>query len=248
MDIITTTFTKLDNFITKRSVITIGSFDGVHLAHQDIFHKMNTFNQDLTKVVITFHPHPYFVLSKVKSKKQFLLTDFNEKCRILDKCNIDKLIVIKFTKHTSKITAERFLEKLIKSFNPENFVMGFNHNFGFQRKGDYNFVNNYPNKKFNVFSIEKKNLNSSPISSSIIRKHIKLNQIELANKLLGRKYQIKGNVVKGKGIGRTINFPTLNIKVKDKFKLLPSRGVYLVEILLKKENLLGCVTLVLDQH
>jgi len=239
LDIITTTFTKLDNFITKSSVITIGSFDGVHLAHQDIFHKMNTYSQDLTKVVITFHPHPYFVLSKEKTKKQFLLTDFDEKCKILDKCNIDKLIVIKFTKHTSKVTAERFLEKLIKSFNPLNFIMGFNHNFGFQRKGDYNFVNNYPNKKFDVISIKKKNINLLPISSSIIRKHIKSNQIELANKLLGRKYKIEGNVVKGKGIGRTINFPTLNIKVKNKFKLLPSRGVYFIEILIKKEKFIG---------
>ncbi len=239
MDIIKTTFSKLNNHITKNSVLSIGSFDGVHLAHQSIFDKMNSYSKDFTKIVITFQPHPYFVLSSHKHKKQFLLTDFKEKCKLIEKSNIDKLIILKFTKQTSKITAERFLKKLIKSFNPVYFLMGFNHTFGFQRKGDYNFVKNYANKTFNVISIKKKNINSIPISSSIIRNHIKSNDIELANKLLGREYSIKGNVVKGKGIGKTINFPTLNIKIKNDYKLIPSRGVYYVRVFIEKEFFFG---------
>ena len=183
MDIITTTFTKLNNNITKNSVISIGSFDGVHLAHQYIFDKMNSYSKNFTKIVITFQPHPYFVLSSQRTKKQFLLTDFNEKCKLLEKTGIDILVILKFTKQTSKIKAERFLDKLIKSFNPVYFLMGFNHTFGFQRKGDYNFVKKYANKSFDVISIKQKNINSIPISSSIIRNHIKSNQIELVNKL-----------------------------------------------------------------
>ena len=239
MDIITTTFTKLNNYITKNSVICIGSFDGVHLAHQHIFDKMRTYSKDFTKIVITFQPHPYFVLSSHKTKKQFLLTGFNEKCKLLEKSNIDKLVILKFTKSTSKISAERFLEKLIKCFNPAYFLMGFNHAFGFQRKGDYNFVKKYANNKFDVISIKKKNINLMPISSSIIRKHIKSNEIDIANKLLGREYSIKGNVVKGRGIGRTINFPTLNIKINNEYKLLPSIGVYHVRVIIEKEKFYG---------
>ena len=239
MDIITTTFTKLNNNITKNSVISIGSFDGVHLAHQYIFDKMNSYSKNFTKIVITFQPHPYFVLSSQRTKKQFLLTDFNEKCKLLEKTGIDILVILKFTKQTSKITAEKFLDKLIKSFNPVYFLMGFNHTFGFQRKGDYNFVKKYANKSFDVISIKEKNINSIPISSSIIRNHIISNQIELANKLLGRNYQIKGNVIKGRGIGRTINFPTLNIKINNDYKLLPSVGVYHVRVLIGKEIFYG---------
>ena len=161
MVIISTTYSELDKYIYKRSIITIGSFDGLHLGHQEIFHKMNELQLDLpsnslnkynNKVLITFNPHPISVLNENKIEKGYFLTPFSSKMDLIKQyfdSFIDLILVISFTKDFSLVSAKDFFDKIIHSFDPSDIIIGDDHVFGHKREGDINFL-----KK--IMSMEKR--------------------------------------------------------------------------------------------
>ena len=239
MDIIETNFEQLKKYNFKETVLTIGSFDGVHLAHKHIFKKMSSFSQNHKKIVITFDPHPLFVVNPKISDKNYLLTTMSEKFNLIKESNIDFLIVLKFDRKTSEISAENFLEKLLETFNPSYFVMGYNHHFGYNKKGNFDFVKKFVNENVKVIKVDKKNISSHSVSSTIIRDKIKNGNMKLASELLGRDYNIEGIIIKGNGIGRKISFPTINMFIKNEHKLKPPRGVYCVKVNLDNKSFKG---------
>jgi len=239
--IISTSFSKLEKYKYTNSIISIGSFDGVHLAHKKIFDKMNILkNKENGKtIVITFNPHPRFIIDRNSVKQKYLLSELENKISLIKRFNIDILVILSFTKKTASITAKNFLNKVNSSFNPVHFVMGYSHSFGYKREGDVAFVRINSKERFQVHLVKEQTLGRKSISSTKIRNYISTNQIDKANRFLGRKYSIKGSVVKGSGVGRKINFPTINIKVSDIHQLVPSVGVYFVQVKIKNNLYLG---------
>ena len=238
MVIISTTFSKLKKYNYTDSIISIGSFDGVHLAHKIIFDKMSVLKKQKNSksIVITFNPSPKFVLQNKNINQNYLLTDLENKNNLIKKAGIDILVIISFTKKTALITAGNFLNKIINSFNPSHFVMGYNHNFGYNREGDVDFIRLQSKDRFKVHLIkEQRNSNKNSISSTKIRKYISIGKIEKANILLGRQYSLTGFVVKGQGVGRKINFPTININPLNNYQLIPFRGVYFVNLIIENQ-------------
>ena len=236
MVIISTTFSKLKKYKYTNSIISIGSFDGVHLAHKTIFDKMSRLKnkKDSQSVVITFDPAPKFILQNKNIKQKHLLTELENKSNLIKKTGVDVLVILSFSKKTASITAENFLNKIIYSFNPNHFVIGYNHNFGYNREGDADFVRSQAKGRFKVHLIKEQiNSNKDSISSTKIRNYISIGKIEKANILLGHQYSLRGSVVKGQGVGRKINFPTINIKPLNSYQLVPFRGVYFVNLIIE---------------
>ncbi len=238
MVIISTTFSKLKKYKYSNSIISIGSFDGVHLAHKTIFDKMNLLKKkkDSKSIVVTFNPLPKFVLQNSNINQKYLLTELNSKNNLIKKSGIDVLVILLFSKKTALIKAENFLNKIINSFNPSDFVMGYNHNFGYNREGNIDFIRSKSKGRFKVHLIKEQiNSNKESISSTKIRKYISKGKIDKANILLARQYSLKGIVIKGQGIGRKIDFPTMNIKPSNNYQLVPFRGVYYVNLMLENQ-------------
>ena len=238
MVIISTTFSKLKKYKYTDSIISIGSFDGVHLAHKTIFDKMSILKnkKDSQSVVITFDPAPKFILQNKNIKQKHLLTELENKSNLIKKSGVDVLVILSFSKKTASITAENFLNKIIYSFNPNHFVIGYNHNFGYNREGDADFVRSQAKGRFKVHLIKEQiNSNKDSISSTKIRKYISEGKIDKANLLLGHQYSLSGFVIKGQGMGKKINFPTINIKPLNNYQLVPFRGVYYVNLIIENQ-------------
>ena len=238
MVIISTTFSKLKKYKYTDSIISIGSFDGVHLAHKTIFDKMSILKnkKDSQSIVITFDPPPKFVLQNKNIKQKHLLTELENKSNLIKKSGVDVLVILSFSKKTASITAENFLNKIIYSFNPNHFVIGYNHNFGYNREGDADFVRSQAKGRFKVHLIKEQiNSNKDSISSTKIRKYISEGKIDKANLLLGHQYSLSGFVIKGQGMGKKINFPTINIKPLNNYQLVPFRGVYYVNLIIENQ-------------
>ena len=238
MVIISTTFSKLKKYKYTNSIISIGSFDGVHLAHKTIFDKMSILKnkKDSQSVVITFDPPPKFILQNKNIKQKHLLTELENKSNLIKKSGVDVLVILSFSKKTASITAKNFLNKIIYSFNPNHFVIGYNHNFGYNREGDADFVCLQSKGRFKVHLIKEQiNSNKDSISSTKIRNYISEGKIGKANSLLGHQYSLRGFVIKGQGIGKKINFPTINIKPLNNYQLVPFRGVYYVNLIIENQ-------------
>ncbi len=229
------THEKLSN-----TVITVGTFDGVHLGHKAIFATLKKRAQelDLNELVITFRVHPRLVVQPSYDLK--LLTLINEKIELISQQNIRHLYILPFDKQMAQLSAEDFVKKyLVEKFGLKHLIVGFDHRFGKNRQAGYEEL--IPLGKKYGFSVEKVDQvihNSEKISSSRIRQLISNGKITEANKLLGYNYFINGTVVKGRGIGRKINFPTANILV-NKLKLMPKPGVYAVKVLIDNTEKLG---------
>jgi riboflavin kinase/FMN adenylyltransferase len=215
----------------KNSVITIGSFDGVHSGHQKILQKVTELAkaQGGPSVVVTFHPHPRLLLNPKDTSVQ-LLTSTEEKVALLHQYGIENVVVVPFTLDFANQTPEHYIEQfLIKYFNPRSIVIGYDHRFGTNRTGDISYLKKYESKHhFEVIEIEKQLIDTLEISSTKIRKALLAGDVESANKLLGHPFSFTGEVVEGQKIGRTIGFPTANLEIKEKNKLLPPYGIYAV--------------------
>ncbi len=245
MVIISTTYSKLDQLKYKDSIITIGSFDGVHLGHKKVFEKMDYLSSNTSKkILITFDPHPFTILNKKQDKKYYLLESINQKIEIINSFEdslIDVIVIIKFDKKLSFVSASKFFTKIIQSFNPADVVMGYDNAFGHKREGDINFLKEkYNNKEFKLHIVNPKQGNNREIiSSTLIRKFIKTGKIEKANNMLGRFYSVKGKVIRGEGLGKTINFPTINILPSNKGQITPISGVYFVHLEIASNKYIG---------
>ena len=212
------------------SIITIGSFDGLHLGHQYLIWEVKKLAEKskLPFYLISFEPHPRLVLQNNSDFK--LLQTWEEKISQLEKLGIENLIALPFTKELSLKSAEEFiLEYILKPLKPKIIVLGYDHKFGRDRQGSkdtFLALKDKLNLDFEVIQLQEYMNQRSQVSSSIIRQHIQKGQIENANELLGYNYSITGKVVEGKKLGRTLGFPTANILPNENHKLIPAIGVY----------------------
>lgn len=217
------------------SVITIGTFDGVHSGHYEIIQKITAAARSIggKSVIITFHPHPRHIITP--ESPVYYLTTLEEKIAKLSVCGVDVVVVVPFSREFSEISAESYAEHfLIEKFKPAIIVFGYDHKFGKDRSGDIHLLKSIAAKyDIRVEEIPAHVIDTVTVSSSKIRKYLKEGNIAEANELLGYPYEITGPVIKGDQIGRTLGFPTANIYVEDSNKLIPSDGVYLVKVLIK---------------
>ena len=221
--------TSLDQI--QRPVITIGSFDGVHLGHREMLKQLVQQAElvDGSSVVITFHPHPRHVLQP-NSNSVHLLHTLEEKASQLEKAGVDHLVVVPFNTAFAHLSAEAYIEDfLIRQFHPHTLIVGHDHQFGKDRIGNYALLQHYAEKGcFHLIEIAPQLLSSITISSTQIRKRLMKGDVESAHALLGYAYSFSGTVVAGTKTGRQLGFPTANLALIDPQKLIPANGVYAV--------------------
>ncbi len=230
-------FDGIDNFPKLNfPVVTIGTFDGVHVGHQKILSRIIELarKHDGKTVLITFWPHPRFVLNNDNSDLK-LLSTFEEKASYLRKLGIDHLVKIPFTKSFSENSSDSFIQKiLVEKIGTKKLVIGYDHKFGKNREGSFEHLKaNEAQYGFEVEEISRQDIDDVGVSSTKIRKALEEGEIDIANEYLGRFYSLAGNVVKGQQLGRSLGFPTANIQLIDSYKLVPGDGVYAVEVMHK---------------
>ena len=215
------------------SVVTIGTFDGVHRGHQTILKTVvkEAAAHQGKSILITFWPHPRFIL-RPDDKGLKLLSTFEEKEKLIQKIGIDYLIKLQFTPAFSSQSADEFVRKiLIEGVGAKKLFIGYDHHFGRNREGNIDFLKAHAAAYgFEVAEIPRQDIDSIGVSSTKIRNAVSNGEIPLANTLLGRVYSLVGKVIHGDKRGRTIGFPTANIEAPASFKLLPKDGVYAVKV------------------
>lgn len=227
-----TVYTNIQDLpIFNHSVITIGTFDGVHYGHQQILELMKSAAKQVNgeTVIITFHPHPRKIIGTNKAPI-FLLNTLEEKINLLEKYGIDHLVIIPFTEKFAQQTAEDYISDfLVNTFHPHTIIIGHDHRFGKDRTGDFQLLEDKAQEwGYQVKEIPGYMLNNITISSTKIREALLKGDIENAHDLLSYDYYFTGKVVKGNQLGRTIGYPTANIEMIDENKLIPCNGVYSV--------------------
>lgn len=212
----------------KKTVVTLGTFDGVHFGHKSILNKLieSTTNSDEESLVLTFFSHPRMILEQDSDIK--LLNTIEEKAQLLKELGIHNLVIQKFDNSFSQLLPEDFVKQvLVDIFNVKKIIIGYDHRFGKNRAADINDLIAFGQKyNFEVEQISAEEIDNVSISSTKIRTALQSGNIKLANEYLGYPFFINGKVVKGKQLGRTIGYPTANIVVSDKYKLIPAIGVY----------------------
>lgn len=218
------------------SIVTIGTFDGVHLGHQKIIKRLVELKQKQGGeiVLFTFDPHPRKVLFP-EQKDLKLITTTQEKCEILKLFGVDYVLVYPFTKEFSKMQAQDYISDIIvKGLKTKTLVIGYDHRFGSNREGTIDTLKELSNiYNFEVEEIPAQEINQLNVSSTRIRKAIEEGDVQTANDFLGYSFFITGTVVKGKQLGRTIGYPTANIFIENADKLIPKIGVYAVNVIYK---------------
>ena len=217
----------------KNAVVTIGTFDGVHLGHQEILKTLISEAEkcDGESVLLTFYPHPRMVLFPENGALQLLQTQ-TEKLDKLASIGLQTVVIYPFSKEFADLSAERFVEEiLIKGLQAKMVIIGYDHQFGHKREGNLAFLKKYAEKGFfELLEIPAEQIDEAYISSSKIRKAILSGDMAVANTCLGAPFELRGTVVKGLQNGRKIGFPTANIHIEDEHKIIPATGVYAVEM------------------
>ena len=239
-------FNNINEFNCKKStIITIGTFDGVHLGHQKILKKLNVEaeNNGLESSVLTFFPHPRTVLNPNSSLK--LINTIEERVSLFKKSKIDNLIVHPFTKEFSELDSEDYVKNiLVDQLKAKIVLIGYDHKFGKNRTADINNLKEYGIKyNFEVIEIKAEEINDIAISSTKIRNSIEEGDIQLTNSYLGYEFSFFGKVVKGNSIGKTLGFPTANIKIGTDLKLIPKNGVYLISTIINQKIIFGMMNI-----
>jgi riboflavin kinase/FMN adenylyltransferase len=232
--------------IESPTIVTIGTFDGVHLGHQKIFERLKELKEQtgLKTVVLTFEPHPRKVLFP-EQKDLKLLTLIDEKLSLFDKYGIDVAVVYPFTKQFSEMDTHFYIQEiLVRSLKVKHLVIGYDHKFGKDRSGDIHTLKHYaPEFNFMVEEISVKDIDHMAISSSKTRKALEDGQVELAKDFLGHAFFLNGTVVKGKQLGRTLGYPTANLKPEADEKIVPKTGVYFVEVIIQNKKYFGMLNI-----
>ncbi len=229
----------------ENPVVTIGAFDGVHIGHQTIINRMVGIAKKYKGevVLVTFDPHPRLVIQKDAKVK--LLTSIKERIALLEKVGVEHLIIIPFDKSFSNLTSVEFIrEVLVEKIGTKTLVIGYDHHFGRNREGSFDHLTKYgPVYGFEVEEIPPQDVNYIKVSSTKIRNAIMEGDINKATEYMGHPYVIIGVVVKGNQIGRSIGFPTANIKVEEANKLVPREGVYAVRVIIDKKIFFGMLNI-----
>ncbi|MDG2504994.1 MAG: bifunctional riboflavin kinase/FAD synthetase [Crocinitomicaceae bacterium] len=217
----------------KNSVVTIGTFDGVHKGHQKILSRLNKLADEISgeSILFTFYPHPRMVVFPDNHNLKLIQT-IDEKIDSLEKLGLDNLIIYPFTKAFSRLTAFEFVRDiLVEKLKVKTLVIGYDHQFGRNREGDLEFLKETAKIfDFKVEEISAEEVQEVNVSSTKIRQSLLEGDIEKTNGFLGRPFRYSGVVVEGQKIGRTIGFPTANIEIKNQHKILPKDGVYAVRV------------------
>jgi riboflavin kinase / FMN adenylyltransferase len=224
----------LEDFVKLNyAVVTSGTFDGVHVGHQKILRRLQEIAQTCggETVVITFWPHPRLVLHPEDTTLK-LLNTFEEKAEYLRELGINHLIRIPFTKEFSQLSGEDFIHSiLVDTIGTKKLVIGYDHHFGKNREGSFEQLKaDAPRYGFEVEEIPKQEVDHLGVSSTLIRKALEEGNVDIATPLLGKPYSITGRVVPGDKLGRILGFPTANVEIDTKFKLIPSDGIYAVTV------------------
>ncbi len=230
----------------KNSTITVGTFDGVHLAHQEIIKEVVALakKRNGRSVVVTFEPHPREILADAKTKVQ-LLTTLRERQELCEMLGVDWFVVIEFDKAFSNQSFRDFyITYLINGIGISLVVEGYDHHWGRNREGTIDSLIQLGKEfEFDVVNIKQFTLNGNPISSSIIRDALNQGRVQSAAKLLGRPYALRGKVVAGDGRGRLLGYPTANIMLDSQKKLVPDNGIYFVKVNVDKDNYFGMASI-----
>ncbi len=239
-------FSSISKFhSTKKTIVTIGTFDGVHIGHRKIIEKLiqETKSSDCESLILTFFPHPRMVLNENSPIK--LLNTINEKCILLKKMGLNNLVIHPFDKEFSNYSAEEFIKTvLVDAFNIQKIIIGYDHRFGKNRAANIDDLIWFGEKYgFEVDQISAQEVDSVSVSSTKIRDAISEGNMSVANEFLGYDYLLSGKIIKGKQLGRSIGFPTANIEIEENYKLIPKNGVYVVKSLLKEKTVFGIMNI-----
>ncbi|MEP2057806.1 MAG: bifunctional riboflavin kinase/FAD synthetase [Maribacter litoralis] len=227
------------------TVMTIGTFDGVHIGHLKILNKIinHAKSTELKSSVLTFFPHPRMVLQKDANIK--LLNTIEEKINILERLGLDVLIIHPFTKEFSRLTATEFVRDiLVNTLNTKKVIIGYDHRFGRNRTANINDLVTFGNTyDFSVDEIPAQEIDDVSVSSTKIRKALEDGDIETANNYLGYDYMLTGTIIKGKGIGKQLGYPTANLSIAEDYKLIPKNGAYVVNSVIKGKTVYGMMNI-----
>ena len=227
----------------NNSVITIGTFNGVHKGHQKLIERIRLLAQKTQgeNIIITFHPHPRIVINP-EDKSLRLLNTTDEKIALLQKYGVDNVVIVPFSRYFSEQSAEDYISHfLVKNFQPKHIVIGYDHKFGKDRRGDYKLLEELKLQYgYEMEEISKETLDDIAISSTKIRSSLNSGEITLANDLLAYRYMFSGTVVRGLQNGRKLGYPTANIHINDEYKLIPKTGIYAVWFITKLPYIKAC--------
>lgn len=217
----------------KNAVVTIGTFDGVHLGHRKIINRIKELAAEIggETVILTFFPHPRMILHP-EDQNLKLITTIAEKADLLEELGVDHLIITPFSRDFSNQTAEEYIrEILVKKIGTKEIVIGYDHRFGKDRQGGLADLQRLsPDYGYEVIEISEQDINDVAVSSTRIREALLNDKIELANSFLGYPFYITGKVIKGDQLGRQLGYPTANLLIEEKYKLIPSDGIFAVKV------------------
>jgi riboflavin kinase/FMN adenylyltransferase len=230
---------------TKKTILTLGTFDGVHIGHRKILDRIiqYTNNEEYESLVLTFFPHPRMVLQEDCDIK--LLNTIEEKTQLLETIRLENLVIHPFDEKFSRLTAEEFVKTiLVDQFHVQKIIIGHDHRFGRNRTANiYDLIAFGKQYGFEVEQISAQEINEISVSSTKIRNALLEGNMTLANEYLGYNYFLTGNVIQGKQLGRTIGFPTANLKIEEYYKLIPLNGVYIVKSIINQKIVFGMMNI-----
>lgn len=240
------TFNSVESFSSKTpTVLTIGTFDGVHIGHKKILNRLisTAKQQKLESLVLTFFPHPRMVLQKDSNIK--LIHTIQERESILANLGLENLIIQPFSKEFSRLTATEFVRDiLVNKLNIKHVIVGYDHRFGRNRTADIHSLKEFGEiYDFTVEEISAQDIDDVAVSSTKIRTALAEGQINTANNYLDDTFQLNGTVTKGKEIGRTINFPTANVTISEDYKIIPKNGVYIAKATVNNQTYKGMMNI-----
>ncbi len=236
------TYHNIDEYkATKKAVVTIGTFDGVHQGHQKILNRVvsRATIEGLTSVLLTFFPHPRMVLQPDHDLK--LINTIEERVQLVSKQGIENVVIHPFSMEFSRTSAFDYVKNiLVDKLNAKVVVIGYDHRFGINRSASIQELKEFAVQfDFEVIEISKKEVEEVAVSSTKIRKTLESGSIEKTNIYLNRDYSISGNITAGKRIGRTIGYPTANLHVEEGYKLIPAAGVYVTSSIIDGRKVYG---------
>ena len=229
----------------QKSFVTIGTFDGVHIGHQKVIKNLicSASGNNVASVLFTFFPHPRMVLQKESDIE--LINTIDERIQLLEKLGLEIMVIQEFTTEFSKYSALHFVENLlVGKLNLAKLIIGYDHQFGKNREGDFEQLTNYGSTYgFSVEKIQQLDIDSITVSSSKIRTALKNGEIEKANRFLGYNFMLTGKVVKGENLGKKIGFPTANLNIAESYKLIPKTGAYIVSSKIEGKTIYGMMNI-----